>query len=44
MGTINNWVSKVVNTVSAPFSAPSPKSKKKAKTVKCKHTGKCKCN
>jgi hypothetical protein len=47
IGTINSWVSKVVDTVSGPFSAVSyaPKKAKKVvrKAVRCKHKGKCKC-
>jgi hypothetical protein len=48
IGTINNWVSKVVGTVSGPFygksAKPSAKKVVKAKKVKCSHKGKCKCN
>lgn len=51
IGTLNSWVSKVVDTVSGPLYTWGPKPAKKKpklvkgkKSAKCRHVGKCKCN
>jgi hypothetical protein len=49
IGTINNWVTKVVSTVSGPLHTWGPKTvKKAAKACKCRKTAKykgkkCRC-